>query len=131
MKAFQVLYVLCFTRPRYQVSVYRTTGPLVKISWQLQFIIEMVQPKACIDFKSYVVYAPMVNEQLQPFTGQTLKGLRIELQIYWRRRNNQSNNSQLISQPNQSTSQIYQGHQVQGLGRLRYGSSAYKFVSVA
>ena len=28
MKAFQVLYVLCFTRPRYQVSVYRTTGPL-------------------------------------------------------------------------------------------------------
>ena len=29
MKAFQVLYVLCFTRPRYQVSVYRTTGPLV------------------------------------------------------------------------------------------------------
>ena len=29
MKALQVLYVLCFTRPRYQVSVYRTTGPLV------------------------------------------------------------------------------------------------------
>ena len=26
---FQVLYVLCFTRPRYQVSVYRTVGPLV------------------------------------------------------------------------------------------------------
>ena len=25
---FQVLYVLCFTRPRYQVSVYRTIGPL-------------------------------------------------------------------------------------------------------
>ena len=25
---FQVLYVLCFTRPRYQVNVYRTTGPL-------------------------------------------------------------------------------------------------------
>ena len=23
---FQVLYVLCFTRPRYQVSVYRTIG---------------------------------------------------------------------------------------------------------
>ena len=29
MKAFQVLYVLCFTRQRYHVSVYRTTGPLV------------------------------------------------------------------------------------------------------
>ena len=26
---FQVLYVLCFTRPRYQVSVYRTIGLLV------------------------------------------------------------------------------------------------------
>ena len=26
---FQVLYVLCFTRPRYQVSVYRPIGPLV------------------------------------------------------------------------------------------------------
>ena len=26
---YQVLYVLCFTRPRYQVSVYRTIGPLV------------------------------------------------------------------------------------------------------
>ena len=28
---FQVLYVLCFTEPRYQVSVYRTIGPLVLI----------------------------------------------------------------------------------------------------
>ena len=26
---FQVLYVLCFTWRRYQVSVYRTIGPLV------------------------------------------------------------------------------------------------------
>ena len=26
---FQVLYALCFTRPKYQVSVYRTIGPLV------------------------------------------------------------------------------------------------------
>ena len=26
---FQVFYALCFTRPRYQVSVYRTNGPLV------------------------------------------------------------------------------------------------------
>ena len=29
---FQVLYVLCFTRSRYQVSVYRTIGPLVSRS---------------------------------------------------------------------------------------------------
>ena len=28
---FQVLYVLCFTKPRYQLSVYRTIGPLVTI----------------------------------------------------------------------------------------------------
>ena len=28
-----VLYVLCFTRPRYQVSVYRTIGPLVSIAF--------------------------------------------------------------------------------------------------
>ena len=26
---FQVLYVLCLTRPSYQVSVYMTIGPLV------------------------------------------------------------------------------------------------------
>ena len=26
---FQVFYVLCLTWPRYQVSVYRTIGPLV------------------------------------------------------------------------------------------------------
>ena len=33
---FQVLYVLCFTRPKYQVSVYRTIGPLVMLafSWK-------------------------------------------------------------------------------------------------
>ena len=30
---FQVLYVLCFTRPRYQVSVYRTIGPLVDFGY--------------------------------------------------------------------------------------------------
>ena len=29
---FQVLYVLCFTGPKYQVSVYRTIGPLVFLS---------------------------------------------------------------------------------------------------
>ena len=30
---FQVLYVLCFTWTRYQVSVYRTIGPLVYHCW--------------------------------------------------------------------------------------------------
>ena len=28
---FQVLYVLCFSRPRYQVSIHRTIGPLVVV----------------------------------------------------------------------------------------------------
>ena len=28
---FQVLYVLCFSRPRYQVSIHRTIGSLVFI----------------------------------------------------------------------------------------------------
>ena len=30
---FQVLYVLRFTRPRYQVSIYRTIGPLLIFSF--------------------------------------------------------------------------------------------------
>ena len=33
---FQVFYVLCFTRPRYQVSVYRTIGPLVYVFYTLK-----------------------------------------------------------------------------------------------
>ena len=36
---FQVLYVLCFTRPRYQVSVYRTIGPLVFSKASLQYVV--------------------------------------------------------------------------------------------
>ena len=42
---FQVLYVLCFTRPRYQMSVYRTIGPLFGICladvdyWKCAYII--------------------------------------------------------------------------------------------
>ena len=32
---FQVSYVLCFTRPRYQVRVYRTIGPLVFASYDI------------------------------------------------------------------------------------------------
>ena len=38
---FQVLYVLCFTRPRYQVSVYRTIVPLVSL-----LIISLGQPES-------------------------------------------------------------------------------------
>ena len=34
---FQVLYVLCFTWTRYQVSVYRTIGPLISV-FQLSLV---------------------------------------------------------------------------------------------
>ena len=37
---FQVLYVLCFTGPRYQVSVYRTIGPLVLNADIMMFYIK-------------------------------------------------------------------------------------------
>ena len=43
---FQVLYVLCFTMPRYQVSVYRTIGPLVIA---LQKILTFLQQKITVD----------------------------------------------------------------------------------
>ena len=36
---FQVLYVLCFSRPRYQVSVYRTIGPLVWVKVSCSYLI--------------------------------------------------------------------------------------------
>ena len=32
MNVLKIIYVLCFTRPRCQVSVYRTIGPLVILS---------------------------------------------------------------------------------------------------
>ena len=38
---FQVLFVLWFTRPRYQVSVYRTIGPLVCIHPAAMYIADL------------------------------------------------------------------------------------------
>ena len=38
---FKVLYVLCFTRPRYQVSVYRTIGALVNLVTHLKETIKL------------------------------------------------------------------------------------------
>ena len=40
---FQVLYVLCFTRPRYQVSVYRTTVPLVYCCATADILTKLLQ----------------------------------------------------------------------------------------
>ena len=45
---FQVLYILCFSRPRYQVSVYRTIGPLVfihiRFNFELKFATKILSP---------------------------------------------------------------------------------------
>ena len=68
---FQVLYVLCFTRPRYQVSVYRTNGPLVLlvfIAMQLKPVINTLIYILLMNFDpsvipegllTSVVYAPV------------------------------------------------------------------------
>ena len=42
---FQVSHDLCFTRPRYQVSVYRTTGPLVPLN-HMSLVVR--KPAFCI-----------------------------------------------------------------------------------
>ena len=48
---FQVLYVLCFTRPRYQVSVYRTIGPLVgDVYFHVLLFIIFCLLFVCFDF---------------------------------------------------------------------------------
>ena len=47
---FQVLYVLCFTRPRYQVSVYRTIGPLVIKYHQIPTLFLLLSPPAYLIF---------------------------------------------------------------------------------
>ena len=49
---FQVLYVLCFTRPRYQVSVYRTIGSLGFFSLNVCDIKKL---------KPGLSYAPIIN----------------------------------------------------------------------
>ena len=53
---FQVLYVLCFTRPRYQVSVYRTIGPLVMPPTLKKWggILVSACPYVCMYVRMYV-----------------------------------------------------------------------------
>ena len=48
---FQILYVLCFTRPRYQVSVYRTIGPLVISLYLKAFNKSLVQINTVVSEK--------------------------------------------------------------------------------
>ena len=57
---FQVLYVLCFTWPRYQVSVYRTIGPLVWIT--SDFFIDLLQ---CTSVLQTPITFLFVNENIK------------------------------------------------------------------
>ena len=52
---FQVLYVLCFTRPRYQVSVYRTIGPLVLVDGYEWLVILYDGHDNSIGIKHFVI----------------------------------------------------------------------------
>ena len=53
---FQALYVLCLTRPIYQVSVYRTIGPLVilltvrRLHFSLWFSVLLVLVSVTVPF---------------------------------------------------------------------------------
>ena len=55
----QVVYVLCFTGPRYQVSVYRTIGPLVYLNSQnnnvVSVLLSSIKSIEFYSFKMYVV----------------------------------------------------------------------------
>ena len=65
---FQVLYALCFTRPRYQVSVYRTIGPLVS-SYEPK--AHQVSLKYSLDPSSSTISSILAN-QSQNLCGATM-----------------------------------------------------------
>ena len=67
---FHVLYVLCFNRPRYQVSVYRTIGPLV---YQFDYYIVLYESK---------LLAGNVSSLHSGFDGTTKSPSRIALAFY-------------------------------------------------
>ena len=55
---FPVFYVLCFTRSRYQVSVYRTTGPLffcLVLSVILGLLAPIIVPTLLYILESFAV----------------------------------------------------------------------------
>ena len=63
---FQVLYVLCFTRPRYQVSVYRTIGPLVIVL--LQHFHNNVCIAFGISYSELVTHQPLIQAADKPLS---------------------------------------------------------------
>ena len=58
---FKVVYVLCFTRPRYQVSVYRTIGPLVIDSY-LKFQSDFDIPSSNAGFLKEPIACLIANQ---------------------------------------------------------------------
>ena len=64
---FQVLYVLCFTRSRYQVSIYRTIGPLV-MNIENKFLQRKI--------KSYLYQQKKTNTFFAPINTQTVTVLK-------------------------------------------------------
>ena len=60
---FQVLYVLCFTRPRYQVSVYRTIGPLVFV------LINILQLNSLLVFLAHLSQRLIGELIVYPWSG--------------------------------------------------------------
>ena len=59
---FKVLYVLCFTGPRYQVSVYRTIGPLVVLMALLTFYYPFAtfqKAGTCLDAQQSIAKQPI------------------------------------------------------------------------
>ena len=69
---FLVFYVLCFTRPRYQLSVYRTIGPLV-IIYLCDSNLRLVAIIPCIS-KSF---RPLILPQMtsKPFSTAVKHGI--------------------------------------------------------
>ena len=47
-----VIYALCFTRPRYQVSVYRTIGPLVYMQTVANQLPRLGERELIFDYRS-------------------------------------------------------------------------------
>ena len=77
---FQVLYVLCFTRPRYQVSVYRTIGPLVLFSNRFSKTAYHTVQQSMPDRKQYISKIFVIGFHLGAVKnrkGHYLKNLQI------------------------------------------------------
>ena len=77
------MYVLCFTRPRYQVSVYRTIGPLVLIFAQnldLGYMLELSTHDLCFRAKIRKKCIPLFTPVLLYESG--VKGVHVSTMMF-------------------------------------------------